>query len=322
MTDLEQCTAEQVVDAVEAVTLAAKPCSPSDVADHVNLPKASVERALAVAEKLGLVRKSGSSYTASRPYQHFFAEASEPRRIDVLRFALEAYGPYRFFKQRLAFHSDPLRAARETKLRFGFDNHEGEIRETLVSLGQFAGSLTYSTEASYAVAGSETVDEYLAVADAISVDSASIENFVRDRLGQAAYAYVQDEASDIVTHIRAALSKVIAEEFDESLVVEVTNACENFLTKLASDQIPPTSLSGKNGIIQKAMALKDAGVIATKHLGYMNFLGHLRNAAEHGIDPEVGKEWDLSPEAARLSVFLLLGSIKSVVAFRDGEAVF
>src|SRR5439155_23942118 len=111
--------------------------SPSDVADHVNLPKASVERALAVAEKLGLVRKSGSSYTASRPYQHFFAEASEPRRIDVLRFALEAYGPYSFFKQPLAFLSYPLRAARETKLRFGFDNHEGESRETPVTLRQF-----------------------------------------------------------------------------------------------------------------------------------------------------------------------------------------
>jgi hypothetical protein len=320
MGDLEQCTAEQVVDAVEAVTLAAAACTPADVAGHVNLPQASVERALAVAEKLGLVNKTGSKYVAAAPYEHYFAEASESRRIDVLRFALEAFPPYRYFKQRLAFHGDPLRGARETKLRFGYENHEGEIRETLISLGQFAGSLTYSTEASYSVAGSGAVDEFLAVADAISTDRSTIEDYIRNRLGNVAYAYIQDERDDIVTHLRAALAKAVAEEFDESIVMEVANACENFLTKLADDQTPPTSLSGKYGVIQKAMALKDAGAIATKHMGYMNFLGHLRNAAEHGIDTEINAEWDVSTEGARLSVFMVLAAIKSVVALQHGRA--
>lgn len=320
MADLEQCTAEQVVDAVEAVTLMGRPASPSDVAAHVSLPEASVERALAVAEKLGLVEKSGSKYVPAPPYDHYFAEASEARRIDVLRFALEAFSPYRYFKQRLAFHSDPLRSARETKLRFAYDNHEGEIRETLVSLGQYAGSLTYATNEGYAVTTSETMGEFLAIADAISIDAAAIEDFVRLRLGDGAYAYVQDERDDIITHIRAALSKLVAEEFDESVVMEVANAYENFLTKIAGDHQPSVSLVGKHGVIQKAMALQTAGALATKQMGYMNFIGHLRNAADHGIDAEVGLEWDITPEAARLSVYMLLAGIKSVVALRDGRA--
>jgi hypothetical protein len=124
-----------------------------------------------------------------------------------LRFALEAFKPYRYFKQRLGFHGDALRAARETKLHFEYANHEGEIRETLLSLGQFAGSLTYATDAGYAVATSESM-EFLAIAEAISVDAAAIEDFARTSLGETAYAYVQDERHDIITHIRAALAKL------------------------------------------------------------------------------------------------------------------
>lgn len=320
MADLEQCTAEQVVDAVEAVTLVSRPASAADVALHVNLPQASVERALAVAEKLGLVARTASKYVPSAPYDHYFAEASEQRRIDVLRFALEAFGPYRYFKQRLAFHRDSLRGAKETKLRFGYDNHEGEIRETLVSLGQFSGSLTYTTNEGYAVTHSEAVAEFLAIADALSIDAAAIEDFIRVRLGESAYAYVQDERDDIITHLRVTLSKLVAEEHDESVVLEAANACENFLIKLAGGHTPVVNLVGKNGVIQKAMALKDAGVLATKHMGYMNFIGHLRNAADHGIDPEVKLEWDLSPEAVRLSVYMLLASMTSVVALQAGRA--
>lgn len=322
MPELEQCTAEQVVDAVETVTLASGPVSAADVAAHVNHPLASVQRALVVAEMLGLVHHSATKYTPVSPYEHYFAEASESRRIDVLRFALEAFPGYRYFKQRLAFHGEPLRAAKETKLRFQFSNHEGEIRETLVSLGQFSGSLTYSTEGGYLVTSSGAVNEFLAVADSITVDAASIEDFVRDRLGSDAYGYVQDEKHDIITHIRAALAKVVAEELDEGLVLEVANATENFLTKVAAAETPPTSLTGKHGVIQKATALKDANAIATKHLGYFNFIGHLRNAADHGIDSDIGLEWDVSPEAARLSILMLLGAIKSVVALGNGLAEF
>jgi hypothetical protein len=55
-------------------------------------------------------------------------------------------------------------------------------------------------------------------------------------------------------------------------------------------------------------------------MGYMNFLGHLRNAAEHGIDTEINAEWDVSTEGARLSVFMVLAAIKSVVALQHGRA--
>src|SRR5437870_511593 len=104
MAELEQCTAEQVVDSVEAVVLAGRACTAAEVAAFVNHPLATVERALSVATNLGLLTVDGTMYASAAAYESYFAEASESHRIDVLRFALEGFAPYRFFKQRLGFH--------------------------------------------------------------------------------------------------------------------------------------------------------------------------------------------------------------------------
>lgn len=322
MAELEQCTAEQVVDSVEAVVLASRALSAADVAEFVHLPGAAVGNALAVAVKLGLLTTDGAVFEPAPAYEAYFAEASESHRIDVLRFALEGFAPYRYFKQRLAFHNDPLRAARETRLRFEYTNHEGEIRETLVSLGQFSGSLSYTPQTGYVLAVSGAADEFLAAADTISTAGASIDAFVRERLGADAYAFIQDEQDDIITHLRGATAKVIDDELDEAAVVQLANACENLLVKLANESNPAVDLTGANGIISKAERLRAAGVIAQKQMGYMTLLGQLRNAADHGIDAEINMDWVVTPEAVRLGLFALLAVITSVVALVNGRAEF
>lgn len=322
MADLEQCTAEQVVDSVEAVVIAGKPCTAKEIGAFVNHPSGTVERAASVAMKLGLLALDGSAYTAVEPYGNYFAEASESHRIDVLRFALEGFPPYRYFKQRLGFHSDALRAARETRLRFGFTNHESEIRETLLSLGQFSGSLTYTPQSGYVLAKSGSADEFLAAADAISIAGASVDEFLRGRLGVDAFAYIQDEQDDIITHLRAALAKVVADQLDEAAVVLIANACENLLVKLAAESNPPVNLTGATGVISKAERLKQASLLAQKQMGYMTFIGQLRNASDHGIDPDVNLDWSVTPEAIRLAAFSLIAAIRSVVALRLGRAEF
>jgi hypothetical protein len=322
MPELGQCTAEQVVDSVEAVVIAGKPCTSNEIATFVNHPPPTVDRAASVAEKLGLLAFDGATYSAVPPYQNYFAEASESHRIDVLRFALEGFAPYIFFKQRLAFHNDALRAARETRMRFGFTNHESEIRETLLSLGQFSGSLTYTPQTGYVLAKSDAADEFLAAADAISIVGATIDDFLRDRLGVDAFSLIQDEQDDIITHLRAALAKVVADELDEGAIVLIANSCENFLQKLADEANPAVDLTGATGIISKADRVRAASLISQKHMGYMTFLGQLRNAANHGVDPEVNLDWTVTPEAIRLGAFALIAAIKSVVALSMGRAEF
>jgi hypothetical protein len=315
MAELPQCTAEQVIEVAETVAISAESVDAQRVADHVNHPVQTVERALSVAESLGLVTAQDGSYDAAAPYGHYFSQATETRRIDVLRFALEAFPAYRFFKQRVALHRDPLKAARETKHRFGYTNHEGEVRETLVSLGQFSGSLIYATETGYVVATSEEAEGFLAAAEQIAIQGASVEAFIRELLGEETYGYVQNEEEGIITHLRSALQKVVAGERDRSTVVHIGNACENFLVKVAREAVPAVDLSGATGVTSKAQRLEDGKVIASKHMGYMRFLGHLRNAADHGEDQDINAEWEIAPESVQLGALVLLAAIKSVSAY-------
>ncbi len=50
-------------------------------------------------------------------------------------------------------------------------------------------------------------------------------------------------------------------------------------------------------------------------MGYMRFLGHMRNAADHGEDVDLNTEWAMAPEAVQLGALLLLAAIKSVGTF-------
>lgn len=319
MSDLPQCTAEQVAEVAEAIAMAGSAVNANAIVAYLNHPPQIVENALVVAAALGLVVKDGDAYEPNPPFGFYFAEATDSRRIDVLRFALEAFPAYRFFKQRIALHSDPSKAAREVKHRFGFTNHEGEIRETLVSLGQFSGSLVYATDTGYVVATSDEADAFLAAAEQISLAGASVEDFIRESLGAEGYAYVQDEEAGIVTHVRSALHKVVAGERDRSAVVHIGNAAENFLIKVAHGANPVVDLSNATGVTSKAQHLKDQHVIADKHMGYFRFLGHLRNAADHGQDPDVNMEWDISPETVQLGALTLLAAIRTVVTLVVGH---
>ena len=323
MSDLPQCTAEQVLDSAAAVVLSLQPCTSAYVADFVSHPLETTERALQVGEALGFIEKNDNVYRPLPPYRYYLAEASEPRRIDVLRFAVEAYEPYRFFKQRLAVHDDALRAARETKTRFAFDNHEGEIRETLVSLGQYCGSLTYTADSGLKVSTSSAgAEQYLASFESIAVEGASAEEFIREKLGLDGYQFVQDEALEIITNLRTAVQKLLAGEAGTEAIVAMGNACENFEKRIATLHDPPIDLNGATSVISKAERLKSAAAIATKHLGYFTYLGHIRNAQDHGIDDQdiaVNAQWEVSEETVRQAILVCLSTIRTVVAFRNGH---
>lgn len=319
MADLPRCTAEQVIEVAEAVAISSASVPSQAVADFLNHPLETVERALSVAESLGLVARSGTSYLAPPPYGHFLSEAPEARRIQILRFALEGFEPYRFFKQRIALHNDPLRAARETKHRAGYQNHEAEIRETLVSLGQFSGSLIYATDTGYVVAGSKETEAFLAVAEEFGLSGAAVDDFLRQRLGDEVYGYIQDEAEGIIGNLRSLLDKLAEGEAERTTVVHLGNAAENFLIKVAREATPTVDLAGATGVTSKAQRLEGQKVIVGKHMGYFRLLGHLRNAADHGEDDEINMEWVISPEAVGVGASVLLAAIRSVWLFVETQ---
>ena len=71
------------------------------------------------------------------------------------------------------------------------------------------------------------------------------------------------------------------------------------------------SLSGRNGILQKRDAL--SAHISKKHRGMIEFVGQVRNAADHGADPDENNQvWTISNETARIYPCIIAALIKAI----------
>ena len=77
------------------------------------------------------------------------------------------------------------------------------------------------------------------------------------------------------------------------------------------------SLSGKSGIISKSEAL--SSILSKKHRGMINYIGQIRNAADHGADvDEDGKMWLISEETSYLYPLVVATIIKDIVLYNNG----
>ena len=87
------------------------------------------------------------------------------------------------------------------------------------------------------------------------------------------------------------------------------NAFESFLADFAVRK--GVSLSGRNGILQKRDAL--SAHISKKHRGMIEFVGQVRNAADHGADPDENNQvWTISNETARIYPCIIAALIKAI----------
>jgi hypothetical protein len=316
---IPQCTAEQVLDSVEAVVLAGAPVDQTYVADYSENTLQATANALTVSVDLGLLlTPSANQYTPTRVVAHFFAAATEATRIDLLRMFIESYPPYGFFKRRLLLNVEPRAAAHETKIRYAVPNHEEEVKETLTSLGHYCGSLTYEPRQGIRVVRMEGEEEYLESFNLASRVGATADEWIRLRLGDEAYRFIQDENDEIITNLRDAVSRSEVPNTAKEVIQSIGNAIENFQAKLAKTRTPPVALTG-TGIISKANELRRATLVMTKQRSFFEYLGHYRNAALHGIDPDIGSEWDIHDESAKIVLLVALSAMKSLVALVNGR---
>jgi len=96
-------------------------------------------------------------------------------------------------------------------------------------------------------------------------------------------------------------------------VVEAGNALETFLDVLAA-KLSGVSFSGATGINAKLDRLGSGG-LARKLIQAGKYLGAVRNAADHGADPEVGVPWQIQENTGLVYVFsacsFIVGTLKS-----------
>ena len=310
-----RATAEAVVAAVDAACVSIGPVTPDYVADFAQLTVDNAKAALALGADLGLLRDANGEYSPASPLCRALVTSNLQRKATALRLALEDYEPFVTFRERLTATGDASTAARQTKQLLSLTNHHDELKETLVSLGQYSQALVAEGGGVYRPREDSAEYELSALAEGCSSDIAA-EHLVRERLGPRALEKVSRD--DVVVPLANAVQKAKAKD-GRGAVVSAGNAIESYLSALGGRT--GVLLTGKNGINAKAEELSAKGKLPKKLLNVAKYLGHVRNAADHGVDSEVGSPWSIR-EATGVEYCFVACSFVAAVTERENAGAF
>ena len=240
--------------------------------------------------------------------------SSDEQKAVFMRLILEQYAPYNTFKTRYGFTKSIELACRQTKTLHMMTSNERDVKNTLISIATYAKAL--KSEGANLYSFVEDVDAVGIIEAALR--SANItENSLRTYWGENLYTFVN--TSNVFAPLVEALQKTHSGTMDvRSIVVCAANAFESFLADFAVRK--GVSLSGRNGILQKRDAL--SAHISKKHRGMIEFVGQVRNAADHGADPDENNQvWTISNETARIYPCIIAALIKAIFSRDDTGSI-
>lgn len=297
--------AEHVVAVTQAVATANAPVDATFVADFADLQPASAQGALDLAVDLGLLTKNGATYEVKSPLCRFTQSPEAAPKMALLRVLLEDYEPFRVFRSRLAATADASTAAEQTRVLLDLDAHRDEILQTLISLGTFAQALV-TTGGGHHRAADDAVGSALVTLAQSASELASAEAEVLGQLGRDAYDACT--YAEVIQPLCEALVK--ANEGDaRGAVTNAGNAVESYLAELAGRQ--GVNVVGAHGVTAKVNRLSDANWMPGKLKAVGTYLGNIRNAADHGIDPDINASWNFAPHTGVEYVFVALGFVRA-----------
>lgn len=300
-------TAEQVIQAIDAVN-ASGAATVEQVESFCALSKDQAQNALSLAVDLGLLKLKRKQYIPCNPLVRFIATPEESIKSALMRVMLESYTPFVVFRQRLAATDSPDLAAQQTKSLCDLDAHREDIKHTLISLGTYSSALIGQGGGRYATANNETGNSLLVLADAAQ-DLASSEHLIRKQIGSRADVVDRQE---VLIPLSSALLKAKSGD-GLGAVADAARGIESFLARLGDRK--QVSLAGANGIVQKLDKFRSNNILAKKTVEAAKYLGHVRNAADHGvdIDPDVGQVWHIQVSTGLNYVFVACAFIASAL---------
>lgn len=295
-------TAEQVVAAVDAVLVTRGPADPAVVAAFLDVPLDQAAAGLRLAVDIGFLSEDEGKFAVASPLCEFVATPHERQKAAVLRIAMESYEPFVTFRQRLTVTTES-EAARQTKALFNFDVHREEIKDTLISLGTYSGALVTAGGGHYRLE-SEMAQNPIEVIARAAAEMAAAEELIRTRLGSDAVTVASRD--EVILPLAEALLKANGED-PRGAVVQAGNAVESYLVPFAGRA--GVSIEGATGINSKLDRFDQARVLPKKVIFMGKFLGHVRNAADHGVDPDIAASWTIRSETGFEYVFVALSFI-------------
>lgn len=308
-------TAELIISVTDAVIL----YSNSDVTDSVvsnflDIPIPAATNALEMSCELNLLSKhpQNNNYKIDNKFAKYIVTNNQRQKAVIFRLFLEEYPPFIFFKSRLSLTGSVDAAAEQTKSYYSLQTHREEIKSTLINLGQYTKSIISEGAGLYTLSGNNSIDEItIPIIDDIIDNIELAKNFIIQYLGDEIVSFVQNSDSIInLSNSRVSLNNVSTDP--RTPIVHAGNAVESFLFLIGNHV--SISMNGANGINAKVEKLKQSGKISTKQYNISKYIGHLRNAADHGIDAEIQGEWIITPETSKIYLSVCLNFIKNYYA--------
>lgn len=308
-------TAEDVFAVVDAVVAKGSNVKKDFIIDFTGIATDDqVTKAIEMAMQLQLIEYSCEDdcyETKSFLAKQLVTASSDEEKAMFMRLVLEQYDPYQTFKTRYAFTKSIELACKQTKSLHSIKSNERDIKNTLISIATYAKALKSEGASLYSFA-----EDHIS-ADLINkslISLAATDKSLRSFWGEQLYSFV--DSDNVFQPLVNALKKSKCTPIDaRSVVVYAANAFESFLEEYASDK--SVSLSGKNGIISKRDALSP--YISKKHRGMIEYIGQIRNAADHGADSDENNQtWAVSNETATIYPCIVAITIKGMFNRNNG----
>jgi hypothetical protein len=300
-------TAEQVVSVVSAVAAMDKAVDKTFVSEFCDLTEEQAEKALMLATDLGFLKRNAKQFEVLSPLSRLLRTPRDIEKAAVLRIVLESYQPFLIFREQIEIMGSAPDAAKATKAVLDIDAHREELKDALLSLATYSGALIPASGGSYTRDRDGLPNLLRELAQGSSEQSASVHR-IRKELGAAAGRV---SAENVVDPLATALRHAGIPNAREA-VLNAGNAVETFLDEFAARQ--GVSLTGATGINAKLDKLSAAKVLPKKLIYVGKYLGHVRNAADHGNDAEVNSPWNVRDSTGINYVFVACSFIASTVA--------
>ncbi|NJB87821.1 hypothetical protein GGR26_003607 [Lewinella marina] len=316
---IPQTTAEEIVGATDCIVLSNGTATDQIIADFIGTTLANAGNAAVLSEQLGLVQRDVNNvYSKASLLSNYLVTASLDQRASILRMVLEEYDPYALFKYRLAIAPTFQDAANQVKAIYCIPQHRNEIANTLISLGTYTNSLQTQGGGQYLTSSTKLSQDDIRVIRSLADDRQVVEHSLITRLSEELYQSLN--RPDVFIPLVDALMLVGNQQNDfRAPIVHAGNAVETYLSAVGAHY--GVNMAGAHGINAKINRITQANHLSDKHKNMVNYLGHVRNACDHGIDGAIGAAWQISESTSKEYVHVAISSIKAIHESMNGRHI-
>ena len=306
--------AEDIVGVVDAILAKPVECTKDFISEFADISSVQTDNALYMAEQLGLINYDGVTgfYTSNSFFARLIVSSrNDNHKAAIMRLVLEQYEPYITFKARFSFTNSLDLACKQVKTIYSMTCTYKDIRNAIINIATYSKAMINDGASSYKLNQDEVT--YIEILELALRFKANDDNALRVQLGESVCNFLDTDR--VFNPLSDAYSRI--QNFDsdpKAPILYAANAFESFLHQIADKH--SISLSGRSGIGQKSDALNK--VISKKHRGMIQYISQVRNAADHGADPdENGDIWEVSEATAQLYPIMVASVIKDIVCRED-----